>query len=75
MRRQVQSYFHREIFTVCFILGSFWPILYGIDFVRQNTVLSATWAVGCSLMSTFTLLPVIKVENINTMYEVPDYRG
>jgi phosphatidylinositol glycan class N len=68
-RQQVQSYFHREIFTVCFILGSFWPILHGIDFVRQNTVLTATWAVGCSLMSTFTLLPVIKVENINTMYE------
>ncbi|KAF4264083.1 hypothetical protein CNMCM8812_003728 [Aspergillus fumigatus] len=63
----VQSYFHREIYTVCFVLGSFWPILYGVDFVRQNTVLSATWAVGCSLMSTFTLLPVIKVENINTI--------
>jgi phosphatidylinositol glycan class N len=26
-------------------------------------------------MSTFTLLPVIKVEDINIMYEVPDYLG
>ncbi|EAW13399.1 mannose-ethanolamine phosphotransferase MCD4 [Aspergillus clavatus NRRL 1] len=63
----VQSYFHREILTLCFVLGSFWPVLQGVDFVKQNTLLSATWAVGCSLMSTFTLLPVIKVENVDTI--------
>jgi phosphatidylinositol glycan class N len=30
--------------------------------------LTATWALGCCLMSTFTLLPVVKVEDITTMW-------
>lgn len=63
----VQSYFHREIFTVCFILGAVWPIAYGTSFVKKHAFLSATWAIGCCLMSTFTLLPVVKVESITTM--------
>ncbi|KAL1962009.1 hypothetical protein VTN77DRAFT_653 [Rasamsonia byssochlamydoides] len=61
----VQSYFYREIFTICFIIAAFWPLFYGTDFVSQNRLLSATWAVGCGLMSIFTLLPVVKVENIS----------
>lgn len=65
--RQVQSYFYREIFTVCFVLGALWPALYGMQFVAKHAALSASWAVGCCLMSTFTLLPAIKTENINTM--------
>lgn len=66
-RRQVQSYFYREILTVCFVLGAFWPALYGTGFITKHAGLSASWVVGCCLMSTFTLLPVIKVEDINTM--------
>lgn len=65
--RQVQSYFHREILTVCFVLGAFWPLLYGTRFIGEHAALSASWAVGCFVMSTFTLLPVIKVENIDTI--------
>ncbi|KKK23926.1 GPI-anchor biosynthetic protein [Aspergillus ochraceoroseus] len=63
----VHSYFQREIYTVCFILGAFWPLFYGFGFLKKHAALSATWAVGCLLMSTFTLLPAIKVEDINTI--------
>lgn len=64
---QVQSYFHREVFSVCFALAIFWPFVYGLAFVRNHGFLTATWALGCCLMSSFTLLPVLKKENINTM--------
>ncbi|PWY64055.1 GPI-anchor [Aspergillus heteromorphus CBS 117.55] len=60
----VQSYFRREIFTVCFILGAFWPLLHGIGFVKKHGGLLVSWAVGCLLMSIFTLLPANKVEDI-----------
>jgi phosphatidylinositol glycan class N len=68
--KQVQSYFHREIYTVCFIVAVFWPLSSGIGFVSQHRLLSATWAVGCLAMSVFTLLPVIKVESVTAMYVV-----
>ncbi|KAJ5326472.1 hypothetical protein MYU51_010033 [Penicillium brevicompactum] len=67
MEAMVQSYFHREIFTVCFALGAFWPAVHGFGFVRSHATLTATWVLGCGLMSSFTLLPVIKVENIDTI--------
>ncbi|PWY66844.1 GPI-anchor [Aspergillus sclerotioniger CBS 115572] len=61
----VQSYFHREIYTVCFVLGAFWPLFYGARFVKRHTLLSLSWAIGCLLMSSFTLLPANKVEDID----------
>lgn len=67
MEAMVQSYFHREIFTVCFALGALWPVIHGFSFIRSHPLLSATWSLGCGLMSSFTLLPVIKVENLDTM--------
>ncbi|KAJ5824357.1 hypothetical protein N7447_006697 [Penicillium robsamsonii] len=67
MEAMVQSYFHREIFTVCFALGALWPVIHGVSFIRSHVLLSATWALGCGLMSSFTLLPVIKVENLDTI--------
>ncbi|KAJ6083846.1 hypothetical protein N7467_007981 [Penicillium canescens] len=67
MEALVQSYFHREIFTVCFALGALWPVVHGFGFIRSHALLSVTWALGCGLMSTFTLLPVIKMENIDTI--------
>lgn len=63
----MQSYFHREIYTVCFLLGAFWPLFYGTKIIKTNKLLSASWAIGCGLMSTFTLLPANKEENITTM--------
>ncbi|OJJ46484.1 hypothetical protein ASPZODRAFT_132554 [Penicilliopsis zonata CBS 506.65] len=63
----VQSYFHREIYTVCFLLAVFWPFLYGLTFLSQHVLLIASWALGCALMSTFTLLPANKVEDIETL--------
>ncbi|EEH44999.2 GPI ethanolamine phosphate transferase 1 [Paracoccidioides brasiliensis Pb18] len=63
----VQSYFHREIYTICFILAGLWPLFYGIGFVSCNKLVMVTWSIGCWLMSIFTLLPVIKVENATTI--------
>ena len=63
----VQSYFHREIFTIFFLLGAGWPFIYGVQFLKQNISLVACWAIGCLAMSTFTLLPVIKIENSTTI--------
>ncbi|KAE8152183.1 GPI ethanolamine phosphate transferase 1 [Aspergillus avenaceus] len=61
----VQSYFHREIYTACFILGAFWPAVYGTRFIGQHKLLSASWTLGCILMSIFTLLPANKTEDVN----------
>ncbi|OQD73675.1 hypothetical protein PENDEC_c014G01316 [Penicillium decumbens] len=63
----VQSYFHRQILTVCFALGALWPGAYSLSFVRNHAFLTATWALGCCLMSTFTLLPVVKIEDVTTI--------
>jgi phosphatidylinositol glycan class N len=59
----VQSYYHREMYTLCYILAIFWPASYGFEFLRQNRVVCATWAVACASMSVFTVLPAIKVED------------
>ncbi|KAF2199199.1 PigN-domain-containing protein [Delitschia confertaspora ATCC 74209] len=60
----VQSYFRREIFTFCYLIASFWPALYGMDFIRENVLLSVMWATSCNLMSIFTLLPANKTEDL-----------
>jgi phosphatidylinositol glycan class N len=61
----VQSYFQREIFTMCYLVASVWPAFYGKDFVKRNAALVGTWALSCAFMSTFTLLPANKVEDVN----------
>ncbi|KAH7169455.1 GPI ethanolamine phosphate transferase 1 [Fusarium sp. MPI-SDFR-AT-0072] len=58
------GYIKREILTGLYFLGAFWPITYGISFLRSYLCLSLAWAVSCLIMSTFTLLPAMKVENI-----------
>ena len=63
----VQSYFHRIIFTICYILAAFWPSFYGSQFVKENTTTLIAWAAGCLVLSTFTMLEVVKVENANTI--------
>ncbi|KIW32800.1 uncharacterized protein PV07_04321 [Cladophialophora immunda] len=59
----VQSYFHRIIFTMCYLLASVFPAAYGADFIKKNKLIVLAWAAGCLILSTFTLLPVIKVES------------
>ncbi|EKG17393.1 Type I phosphodiesterase/nucleotide pyrophosphatase/phosphate transferase [Macrophomina phaseolina MS6] len=61
----VQSYFYREVFTISYILASVWPLFYGMGFVKQNPLLVATWWLSCVMMSVFTLLNPIKVEDLN----------
>ncbi|KAJ5708200.1 GPI ethanolamine phosphate transferase 1 [Penicillium malachiteum] len=63
----VQAYFYREILTICFGLGAVWPIVYGFSFIRQHIFLIATWVLGCTLMGMFTLLSVIKIEDLDTI--------
>ncbi|KAF3197900.1 Glycosyl phosphatidyl inositol anchor synthesis [Orbilia oligospora] len=60
----VYGYFHREIFTACFVLGLTWPWFYGKVFVKRNSTTVFLWSVSCLAMSAFTLLPVIKVESL-----------
>ncbi|KAF2141433.1 uncharacterized protein K452DRAFT_272309 [Aplosporella prunicola CBS 121167] len=61
----VQSYFHREVFTICYLLATLWPVFYGMDFIKKHPMLVATWWLSCGMMSSFTLLSAIKVEDIN----------
>ncbi|KAL5335161.1 Phosphatidylinositolglycan class N-domain-containing protein [Aspergillus crustosus] len=63
----VHSYFERKVYTLLFILGAFWPLFYGFEFLKKYLALSSTWFVGCILMGTFTLLPANKVEDVNTI--------
>lgn len=62
---QVQSYYHREIYTVLYLLAAAWPAIYGVDFLQSNRILCGTWVLGCASMSIFTLLPAIKIESAN----------
>ena len=61
----MQSYFHREVFTICYILATLWPVFYGVGFIKKHPMLVATWWLSCGMMSSFTLLSAIKVEDIN----------
>jgi phosphatidylinositol glycan class N len=63
----VQSYHHREIYSICYLLAIAWPVFYGKEFVRQHVALVATWALSCASMSAFTLLPAMKVESSSLM--------
>jgi GPI ethanolamine phosphate transferase 1 len=61
------GYIYREILTGLFLIGAFWPAVYGLAFLRQHLALSLAWFVSCLCMSTFTLLPANKVEDVNLM--------
>jgi phosphatidylinositol glycan class N len=59
------GYIYREILTVLYALGSIWPAAYGWSFLRAHPLISVTWFISCMVMSTFTLLPANKVENVD----------
>nr|POE54427.1 gpi ethanolamine phosphate transferase 1 [Quercus suber] len=61
----VQSYYHRQIYTICYLLAAAWPISYGSGFLQKNVALYATWSLACLAMSVFTLLPANKIEDTN----------
>lgn len=65
---QALGYTHREIFSGLFVLAALWPFFYGSRFISENRLLIFTWIAACLAMSTFTLLPVVKVEDITQMY-------
>lgn len=58
------GYTHREVFSVLFVVAAFWPAFYGMEFVKANKGLAGTWAISCAAMSSFTLLPAMKVEDL-----------
>ncbi|KAJ4363192.1 Glycosyl phosphatidyl inositol anchor synthesis [Neocucurbitaria cava] len=59
----VQSYFVREIYTICYLFATCWPAVYGQDFIRKNLGTVATWVLSCIIMSAFTMLPANKAED------------
>lgn len=63
----VYGYFRREVFTGCFLVGSLWPLTYGTKFIKKAKYTILTWVGCCVVMSTFTLLPVVKIESLNQM--------
>jgi phosphatidylinositol glycan class N len=65
--QQALGYTHREVFSVLWGAAIFWPTIYGIKFVQDNKSLFATWVVSCAAMSSFTLLPAMKIEDVNLM--------
>ncbi|KFY17146.1 hypothetical protein V492_00866, partial [Pseudogymnoascus sp. VKM F-4246] len=58
------GYTHRQIFSGLFVLAALWPFFYGSKFISENRLLIFTWIAACLAMSTFTFLPVVKVEDI-----------
>ncbi|OLN95605.1 GPI ethanolamine phosphate transferase 1-like protein 1 [Colletotrichum chlorophyti] len=58
------GYIHREVLTIIYVLGAFWPAAYGLKFLQANKLLSTTWLFSCLVMSVFTLLPAMKVEDV-----------
>ncbi|KAL7627618.1 Glycosyl phosphatidyl inositol anchor synthesis [Parahypoxylon ruwenzoriense] len=58
------GYIHREILTVLFVIGAFYPLTLGVSFLQKHLALTMTWFVSCLLMSSFTLLPAMKTENV-----------
>jgi GPI ethanolamine phosphate transferase 1 len=65
---KVYGYFHRHIFSICFIFAAVWPFTYGPKFWKSNYVLVGSWVLSCVVMSSFTLLPVVKQESLPLMY-------
>ncbi|CBX90965.1 Glycosyl phosphatidyl inositol anchor synthesis [Plenodomus lingam] len=60
----VQSYFIREIYTICYLLATLWPAVYGTEFMRKHKGTVATWVSSCMAMSVFTMLPANKAEDV-----------
>ncbi|KAG6000977.1 Glycosyl phosphatidyl inositol anchor synthesis [Claviceps maximensis] len=58
------GYIYREVLTGIFIVAAAWPIAYGVSFLQKHALLTAIWASSCLVMSIFTLLPAMKVENV-----------
>lgn len=58
------GYIHREMLTGIFLVLAAWPATYGASFVQSQALLSMTWAASCLVMSTFTLLPAMKMESV-----------
>lgn len=59
------GYIYREVLTGVFVLLAAWPLSYGSTFWRSHRTSSTIWAALCFVMSIFTLLPAMKVENVN----------
>ncbi|KAK2612886.1 Glycosyl phosphatidyl inositol anchor synthesis [Conoideocrella luteorostrata] len=58
------GYIYREVLTAIYVLAAAWPVVYGLSFLQNHSLLSIVWAISCLIMSTFTLLPAMKVESV-----------
>ncbi|KAK6004272.1 hypothetical protein QM012_009122 [Aureobasidium pullulans] len=64
LEAMVQSYYHRQIYTIVYLIATAWPLFYGATFVKSNLGLRTTWIFSCSAMSVFTLLLAKKIEDL-----------
>ena len=60
----VFGYFHREIFSACLVIAAFWPATFDKGIVVKRKYLCLAWVLCCLAMSLFTMLPVVKQENL-----------
>ncbi|KAK2050379.1 GPI ethanolamine phosphate transferase 1 [Colletotrichum somersetense] len=58
------GYIHRQVLTILFWIGAFYPLAHGLSFLQKHPVLTTTWFVSCAVMGIFTLLPANKVESL-----------
>ncbi|OLL21944.1 GPI ethanolamine phosphate transferase 1 [Neolecta irregularis DAH-3] len=63
LEAMVIGYFHRSVFSLCFVVIAARTFLYKSKFRRENRLLLASWTACCLGMSVFTLLPVGKAES------------
>lgn len=61
----VQSYYHRQIYSLVYLVAAAWPFLHGSAFARKHWEVCTIWAVSCACMSIFTFLPALKVEDLS----------
>ncbi len=60
----VYGYFQRKVFTVILLILSAWPMLEDRVSAENNENLVYAWVFVTVCSSSFTLLPVVKVENL-----------
>ncbi|XBW34658.1 hypothetical protein QEN19_000225 [Hanseniaspora menglaensis] len=70
----VYGFFERYIFTIVFVLLSFYPLSLGIP-LQKNIKMHFGWAFTCFALSTFTTFDAVKIEslmqiNIATLFTI-----
>lgn len=60
----VYGFFKRKVFTVVFVLFSFYPLFMGIS-LKNNFKKHILWVITCLSLSTFTTFDAVKIESLS----------